>query len=69
MPGGSWFEFDESTLLRREWNATDITSKPEDNPFADRQQLDLNRVEKALGTMSQVTRWREVHVEAVSTDS
>lgn len=62
-------EFDKATFLRKEWNATHLASGLEDNPFADRRQLDLDRVEKALGTMSQVTRWREAHPEAVGTEN
>ncbi|KAL2109159.1 hypothetical protein VUR80DRAFT_2880 [Thermomyces stellatus] len=68
VPGAPQTEFDESAFLRKEWKATDIAYRPEDNPFADGRKLDLDRVEKALGTMSQVTRWREAHPETVGTE-
>lgn len=67
--GASGSSFDEATFLRKVWDAAHLTSEPEDNPFTDRQQIDLDTVEKALGTMSQVTRWREAHPEAVGTEN
>lgn len=61
-------EFDKATFLRKEWN-TDDGSEPGDEFFAQPQiPLDLDTLEKVLGTASPVIRWREAHPEAVGTD-
>lgn len=58
-------DFDESTLFRKEWGTED-----NDVSFYEGGQvtLDLDTMEKMLGTSSPVTRWREAHPEAVGTE-
>lgn len=60
-------EFDEATFLRKEWN-TGVESEPEDQFFADQQPVDLDTMEKTLGTTSPITRWRAAHPDAVGTE-
>ncbi|KUI69713.1 hypothetical protein VM1G_05033 [Cytospora mali] len=57
--------FDESALFRKEWGI-----EGNDGPFYEMKQmiLDLDTVEKTLGTFSPVSRWREAHPEAVGTE-
>lgn len=57
--------FDESALFRKEWGIED-----NDESFYEMKQvtLDLDTLEKMLGTSSPVTRWREAHPEAVGTE-
>lgn len=58
-------EFDEGALFRKEWG----TEGNEDSFFEQKQViLDLDTMEKLLGTSSPVTRWREAHPEAVGTE-
>ncbi|KAK7747379.1 hypothetical protein SLS53_001633 [Cytospora paraplurivora] len=58
-------DFDESALFRKEWGTED-----NDVSFYEGGQvtLDLDTMEKMLGTSSPVTRWREAHPEAVGTE-
>jgi len=60
-------EFDEATFLREEWN-TGGTFETDDQFFASQQSVDLDTLEKVLGTASPVTRWREAHPDAVGTE-
>ena len=61
-------EFDESTFLRKEWNRDGVAGDG-DEFFADGQPaVDMETMEKLLGTMSPVTRWREAHPDAVGTE-
>lgn len=57
--------FDESALFRKEWGTED-----NDESFYEMKQVTLNldTLEKMLGTSSPVTRWREAHPEAVGTE-
>ncbi|ROW07474.1 hypothetical protein VPNG_07054 [Cytospora leucostoma] len=58
-------DFDESALFRNEWGTED-----NDVSFYEGAQvtLDLDTLEKMLGTSSPVTRWREAHPGAVGTE-
>lgn len=57
--------FDESALFRKEWGTGD-----NDEAFYEMKQitLDLDTMEKVLGTTSPVMRWKEAHPEAVGTE-
>jgi SAM-dependent methyltransferase len=61
-------DFDESTFYRKEWN--NDASAEGDEFFVGKQTvtLDLDTLEKMLGTASPVTRWREAHPDAVGTE-
>ncbi|ROW08522.1 hypothetical protein VMCG_03279 [Cytospora schulzeri] len=58
-------DFDETALFRKEWGSRD-----NDESFYEMKQvtLDLDTMEKWLGTSSPVLRWREAHPEAVGTE-
>ncbi len=61
-------EFDEGSFLRKEWG-TGSDSEPGDQFYNTAQQpVDLDTLEKIMGTGSPVVRWREAHADAVGTD-
>lgn len=57
--------FDEGALFRKEWGTSN-----NDESFYEMKQvtLDLDTMEKWLGTSSPVMRWREAHPEDVGTE-
>lgn len=60
-------EFDEASFLRKEWN-TGSKFEVGDQFLADQRPVDLDTLEKVLGTTSPVTRWREAHPDAVGSE-
>jgi hypothetical protein len=61
-------EFDATTFVRKEWNTPNAT-EPGLSFFAEqRRPVGLDTIEKMMGTMSPVTRWREAHPDAVGTE-
>lgn len=65
--GNPVLEFDEATFFRKEFD-TGSASELGDQFYAGQQSVDLDTMEKVLGTMSPVTRWREAHPIAVDTE-
>ncbi|KAF2191227.1 methyltransferase domain-containing protein [Zopfia rhizophila CBS 207.26] len=61
-------EFDESTFFRKEWNKGGLANAADDGYSLAQQTMDLDTLEKVLGTASPVTRWREAHPDAVGTE-
>ena len=59
-------DFDESTFYRKEWK--DGVCVEGDEFLTGQPTVDLETLEKALGTSSTVTRWREAHPDAVGTE-
>ncbi|KAJ5238903.1 hypothetical protein N7468_003522 [Penicillium chermesinum] len=53
-------DFDEKDFVRKDWTL------PEDDP--NHTQVDLDKLEQIMDTMSPVTRWREAHPELRGTD-
>ncbi|KKZ63655.1 hypothetical protein EMCG_00249 [[Emmonsia] crescens] len=63
-PAGSVSEFDEGSFFRKVWDGGD-----DDGRFLMSQMsVDLDTLEKMVGTGSPVTRWREAHPDAVGTE-
>ena len=60
-------EFDETTFVRKEWNKGGDCAENEEF-FMGAQTLTLDMLEKALGTGSPITRWRQAHPDAVGTE-
>jgi SAM-dependent methyltransferase len=60
-------EFEEATFLRKEWG-TGGDSEPGDQFFANQKPVDMDTLEKVLGTASPVTRWREAHPDTAGTE-
>ncbi|PGH02942.1 hypothetical protein GX51_04398 [Blastomyces parvus] len=60
--GGSVSEFDEGSFFRRVWEGGD------DVLMSRALSVDLDTVEKMVGTGSPVTRWREAHPDAAGTE-
>jgi hypothetical protein len=56
-------EFDESTYFRKEWGTATNAEF-----FVGKQAVDMDTLEKLMGSMSQVTRWRQAHPDAVGTE-
>lgn len=58
-------EFDESSLFRKEWGV-----EGNDESYFEKKKLviDLDTMEKMLGTTSPVTRWRQAHPELTGTE-
>lgn len=61
-------DFDESTFFRKEWNTGSTLESREEFFVGGEQEVDLDTLEKVLGTASPVSRWREAHPDAVGTE-
>ncbi|KAK0128449.1 hypothetical protein ONS95_000421 [Cadophora gregata] len=59
-------EFDESSFVRMEWGTGE--NDPEEFFAGGALTMDLDKMEKIMGTASPVQRWREAHKEAVGTE-
>lgn len=60
-------EFDQASFVRKEWG-TGSESEPGDRFYFDQRPMNLDTLEKVLGTASPVNRWREAHPELVGTE-
>lgn len=60
-------DFDKSTFYRKEWNKDGACAEG-DEFFMGQGTVDLDTLEKGLGTRSSVTRWREAHPDTVGTE-
>lgn len=60
-------EFDKAVTLRKEWG-TGPDSEPLNEFFKLNKPLNLDLIEKTMGTASPVTKWREAHPDAAGTD-
>jgi hypothetical protein len=61
--------FPSELFVRHEWNRDGKIEEGEDDFFGGSEVATLAELERALGTASMVTRWREDHVELVGTDN
>lgn len=59
--------FDEATFVRKEFNKNGADSENHEL-FLGKETWDLDAVEKYMGTVSSVTRWREANPELVGTE-
>ncbi|KAK1750326.1 S-adenosyl-L-methionine-dependent methyltransferase [Echria macrotheca] len=60
--------FDKESFTRQEWGTDAEGSLPGTEYMAVKMALDLDGLEKVLGTASPVIRWREAHPELVGTE-
>lgn len=61
-------EFEEKEFVRKEWGTGSPGSAPGDRFFRETRAVGLDVLEKMLGTMSPVARWREAHPEEAGTE-
>jgi trans-aconitate 3-methyltransferase len=61
-------QFDESSFVRKEWNTPNATEPKHTFFSVAPDSIDLDTMEKILGTGSPVTRWREANPDLVGTD-
>ncbi|TDZ66054.1 Trans-aconitate 3-methyltransferase [Colletotrichum trifolii] len=59
--------FDESTFFRKDWNKDGYVGEGEDF-FLGQNIWDMESIEKIMGTVSPVTRWREAHPDLAGTE-
>ncbi|OAX78949.1 hypothetical protein ACJ72_06740 [Emergomyces africanus] len=65
---GSASEFDESSLIRKVWDGTGDDDGDSRRFLMNQVKVDLNTLEKMIGTGSPITRWREAHPDTAGTE-
>jgi SAM-dependent methyltransferase len=66
-PAGPVPEFDEASFFRKVWDQDGGVDSAGEF-FMGQQSVDMDTMEKIVGTASPVTRWREAHPDAVGTE-
>ncbi|KAG5297378.1 methyltransferase [Histoplasma ohiense] len=67
-PAGRVAEFDEASLLHKVWDGSDGDYDVDGKSLVKPVTVDMDTLEKMMGTASPVTRWRTAHPDAVGTE-